>query len=722
MYSLKECGGTHKLHAMGSLLTIPTIKFDHTKTITGKERLIEIDDEKNKLTGWVFYVLSWILVALLIAITLIRSTEIIAYLCDSLMYVIMFAACYLAAASLFFAPPKSWGLAIRRLGVIVMVLTNFKRDIDWDLGKDLISYSADEGGKYDLKGRIVIVTGASSGVGLGTSQLFASYGATVIMACRNKQRCKTASEHVRRLLAAKTSYIGPVIPMQMDLSDLTSVYNFANQITKTYTNVDILVNNAGSVPEPGERTQQGFEMAWGSMHLGHFALTQWLLPVLLAPLPASTVNSCDEDEDAEFSLSSRFQAKILKDEYSHSDSSRVIFVASEAFLGGSYHESLLYGNGTGMGDLHGEYIDNCGFNAVGIPCCPIGKCTADTATTTTTTATTPSPTSQTNSYARSKLSNVLSAYELQKRVDAYALSRSKEGAGAGAGAGAGGKHNITYTRRLVSSSLHPGAVATNIHPVFSSKLSNWGMRSHMQAARVIVYAAMENSYVPSSYIDSMSKPHDLFDYFASGSQVKSHHTAAASAANDGQAHGIAVHFEAWPESKKLPFFNAAKNELHHIVKNASTNAPPAGVDNPSFPKWAIKKNSFIHRDISLNGTIAVYVQQFASNFPMSMITVLTDVVYVVIDTLLNILDKFDFIGILVERRAILITTEKRNVAAISLQQVTASARLWEVSDNIVQAFEQHMQQQQQQATEKTEACFTSEMVPVVSNSSAGLRI
>mgnify|MGYP006095293283 CR=1 FL=1 len=72
----------------------------------------------------------------------------------------------------------------KRLGIMVMIGGNLKRDIDWHLLKGKVSFHSDEGGDYNLRGKVVVVTGGNNGIGFSSSQKFASYGATVVMGCR----------------------------------------------------------------------------------------------------------------------------------------------------------------------------------------------------------------------------------------------------------------------------------------------------------------------------------------------------------------------------------------------------------------------------------------------------------------------------------------------------------------------------------------------------------
>ena len=129
----------------------------------------------------------------------------------------------------------------------------------------------------DFTGRIVVVTGANSGLGYETAKALAENGATVVVACRSEDRCREAIE---LLLEAVPS--ARALPASLDLADLESIHAFAEGFSADHATLDILVNNAGVMAPPRRmETAQGFELQMGVNHLGHFALTGLLLPVLL---------------------------------------------------------------------------------------------------------------------------------------------------------------------------------------------------------------------------------------------------------------------------------------------------------------------------------------------------------------------------------------------------------------------------------------------------------
>lgn len=127
----------------------------------------------------------------------------------------------------------------------------------------------------DQSGRTVIVTGANTGIGYETARALARKGAKVTLACRDINKANAA---VERIQAEKPA--GSVVAEALDLSDLDSVRSFAERFTKDHNSLDLLINNAGVMVPPKSQTKQGFELQFGTNHLGHFALTAHLLPLL----------------------------------------------------------------------------------------------------------------------------------------------------------------------------------------------------------------------------------------------------------------------------------------------------------------------------------------------------------------------------------------------------------------------------------------------------------
>jgi NAD(P)-dependent dehydrogenase (short-subunit alcohol dehydrogenase family) len=135
----------------------------------------------------------------------------------------------------------------------------------------------DTQGMPDLTGKVAVVTGANSGLGLETTTALAAKGAHVVMACRNAGKAEAAMAEVRRRQpGAKLEF------MPLDLGDLASVAAFADEFRGRHKRLDLLVNNAGVMFSPRGETADGFETHMGTNHLGHFALTGRLLDVVRA--------------------------------------------------------------------------------------------------------------------------------------------------------------------------------------------------------------------------------------------------------------------------------------------------------------------------------------------------------------------------------------------------------------------------------------------------------
>lgn len=128
----------------------------------------------------------------------------------------------------------------------------------------------------DQSGKVVIITGANSGIGYETARALAKKGATVIMACRNQQKGEAAAKQIRN-----ANPKGTVEVMQLDLGDLDSVRAFADEFKEQHDRLDLLINNAGIMHPPFGKTTQGFETQFGVNHLGHFALTGLLLDLTM---------------------------------------------------------------------------------------------------------------------------------------------------------------------------------------------------------------------------------------------------------------------------------------------------------------------------------------------------------------------------------------------------------------------------------------------------------
>ncbi|MEO5708033.1 MAG: oxidoreductase [Alteraurantiacibacter sp.] len=128
----------------------------------------------------------------------------------------------------------------------------------------------------DQTGRRFLITGASAGIGFEAARVLALRGGEVILACRDEAKGEAARA---RIVAEAPG--AKVMVMHLDLADLASVRAAAEQVER----IDVLINNAGVMNPPLQRTAQGFELQFGTNHLGHFALTALLLPKITGPDP-----------------------------------------------------------------------------------------------------------------------------------------------------------------------------------------------------------------------------------------------------------------------------------------------------------------------------------------------------------------------------------------------------------------------------------------------------
>lgn len=137
----------------------------------------------------------------------------------------------------------------------------------------------------DLSGRIAVVTGANSGIGFQAAKVLAEKGAHVILACRSQEKGKAAKAQID---AEKPA--GKVTVMSLDLASLAKVRKFVDAFQKKFDKLDLLINNAGVMIPPYGKTEDGFELQFGTNHLGHFALTARLMPLLKETEGARIVN------------------------------------------------------------------------------------------------------------------------------------------------------------------------------------------------------------------------------------------------------------------------------------------------------------------------------------------------------------------------------------------------------------------------------------------------
>jgi len=153
----------------------------------------------------------------------------------------------------------------------------------------------------DQSGRIAIVTGANTGIGYGAAAVLADKGAHTVLAVRNLEKGNDAADRIR---AASPNAV--ITVQELDLTSLDSVRMAADQLRADYPRIDLLINNAGVMYTDKAATKDGFELQFGTNHLGHFALTGQLLDNML-PVEGSRVVTVS-------SVGHRIRAKIHFDD------------------------------------------------------------------------------------------------------------------------------------------------------------------------------------------------------------------------------------------------------------------------------------------------------------------------------------------------------------------------------------------------------------------------
>lgn len=120
----------------------------------------------------------------------------------------------------------------------------------------------------------ILITGANTGIGFATAEQLVKQGTHVILACRNPQKAAQAQQQLLALNKGKVDVVS------LDLNSLEKVRQASDEITSRYGSIDVLINNAGLFAQSKQLTEDGFEQQFGVNYLGHFLLTQRLLPVL----------------------------------------------------------------------------------------------------------------------------------------------------------------------------------------------------------------------------------------------------------------------------------------------------------------------------------------------------------------------------------------------------------------------------------------------------------
>ena len=136
-----------------------------------------------------------------------------------------------------------------------------------------------------LNGKTVIITGANTGIGKETALDLAGRGARVILACRDMPKAEEAAKYIRSQTGNGNVHVD-----KLDLSSFDSIRQFCAKINEREDRIDILINNAGIMMCPKWTTKDGFEMQFGTNHLGHFLLTNLLLDKIRKSGAARIIN------------------------------------------------------------------------------------------------------------------------------------------------------------------------------------------------------------------------------------------------------------------------------------------------------------------------------------------------------------------------------------------------------------------------------------------------
>ncbi len=137
----------------------------------------------------------------------------------------------------------------------------------------------------DLSKKIILITGGNSGLGFEAARVFAKKNAQVIFTTRDINKGNEAKNKILKEYPKANIKV-----MKLDLTDLNSIHNFTKKYKETYNKLDILINNAGIMMTPYKKTKDGFELQFGTNHLGHFALTGLLLDYLKNTPKSRVVN------------------------------------------------------------------------------------------------------------------------------------------------------------------------------------------------------------------------------------------------------------------------------------------------------------------------------------------------------------------------------------------------------------------------------------------------
>jgi NAD(P)-dependent dehydrogenase (short-subunit alcohol dehydrogenase family) len=138
----------------------------------------------------------------------------------------------------------------------------------------------------DLTGKVIVITGATSGLGKEATKILVEKNAHVVMAVRNTMKAGGIAKEIKKQVPKAQLAI-----IEMDLSSIESIESFVKAFLSKYKQLDVLINNAGIMACPFEKTKDGFEIQMGTNHLGHFALTGLLMPMIESTKNARIVST-----------------------------------------------------------------------------------------------------------------------------------------------------------------------------------------------------------------------------------------------------------------------------------------------------------------------------------------------------------------------------------------------------------------------------------------------
>jgi NAD(P)-dependent dehydrogenase (short-subunit alcohol dehydrogenase family) len=151
-----------------------------------------------------------------------------------------------------------------------------------DFGHDTTTGEVLEG--MDLAGKLALVTGGTAGLGVETARALAAHGAAVVITARNMSRGEQVVRDIREATGNDAVEV-----MELELGSLASVRRFAENFLTHHDSLNLLINNAGVMACPYMETEDGFELQFGTNHLGHFLMTNLLAPALVNGAPSRVV-------------------------------------------------------------------------------------------------------------------------------------------------------------------------------------------------------------------------------------------------------------------------------------------------------------------------------------------------------------------------------------------------------------------------------------------------